>query len=137
MITILLISLCSVSLCCASEILIIVNQNNEISLLEKEQIIDLYMGRYQNFPNGEAAFPIDQQPTSEIRKIFYRKLVNKSVVQMNAYWAKLLFTGRCSPPRVMSDSDAVKKAVQENKGAIGYINSTELDDSVKVIGHAD
>lgn len=95
------------------------------------------MGRYQNFPNGEAAFPIDQQPTSEIRSTFYRNLVNKSVVQMNAYWAKLLFTGRSSPPRVMSDSEAVKKAVQENKGAIGYINSTELDDNVKVIGRAN
>jgi ABC-type phosphate transport system substrate-binding protein len=121
----------------ASEVLIIVNQENEISSLDKKQIIDLYMGRYQNFPNGDAAFPLDQQPVSEVRAIFYRKLVNKTVAQMNAYWAKLLFTGRASPPRVMSDSTAVKKAVQGNKGAIGYINSAELDNSVKVVGRAD
>lgn len=127
----------STSMCYASEVLVIVNSENEISSLDKKQIVDLYMGRYQNFPNGEAAFPLDQQPVSEIRAIFYRKLVNKSVAQMNAYWAKLLFTGRASPPRVMPDSAAVKKAVQENKGAIGYINSADLDNSVKVVGYVD
>ncbi len=124
-------------MCFAADVLVIVNQANEVSSLDKKQIIDLYMGRYQNFPNGEAAFPLDQPPVSEIRTIFYQNLVNKSVAQMNAYWAKLLFTGRASPPRVMTDSLAVKRAVRENKGAIGYIDSVDLDKTVKVVGRAD
>jgi ABC-type phosphate transport system substrate-binding protein len=137
LILILLMFFCSASTGLASEILIIVNQENQISSLDRKQIIDLYMGRYQNFPNGEAAFPLDQPPVSKIRALFYKELVNKSVAQMNAYWAKILFTGRASPPRVMPDSAAVIKAVQQNKGAIGYINSANLNDSVKVVGRAD
>lgn len=120
-----------------ADMVVVVNKENNTTELTKSQIIDLFMGRHQNFPNGETAFPIDHPPSSETRAEFYRKLVNKSVAEVNAYWARLLFTGRASPPRVFSDSAAIKKAVSENRGGIGYIDSSELDDSVKVISYAE
>ena len=132
----LLVFFCSVSTA-MPEILVVVNKENETTELTRSQIVDLYMGRYQNFPNGEAAFPLDHPPDSEIRSDFYRKMVNKSVAEVNAYWARLLFSGRASPPRVFSDSAAVIKAVSENRGAIGYIERSDLDDSIKVVGRAE
>ena len=71
------------------------------------------------------------------RSAFYRGLVNKSVAEVNAYWAKLLFTGRASPPQVVGNSRAVLAAVRDNKSAIGYVDSADVDDSVKVVARVD
>jgi ABC-type phosphate transport system substrate-binding protein len=60
--------------------------------------------------------------------------VGKSVAEVNAYWAKLLFTGRASPPRSLTDSETVLQVVRENRNAIGYIESEYADDTVRVVG---
>ena len=93
--------------------------------------LDLY------FPDGTMALRLDQSPKSQVRHDFYKNLVGKSVAQINAYWARLLFTGRASPPLVMSDSEGVLKAIKNNANAVGYINESELDSSVKVVGRVD
>jgi ABC-type phosphate transport system substrate-binding protein len=116
-----------------SEILVIVHRSNDIETMTRRQLVDLYMGRNMNFPNGKPAFPLDQASDSQMRADFYQILVNKSLAQVNAYWARLLFTGRSTPPRPLSDNSAVLKAVRENPNAIGYIDSAELDDTVKVV----
>ena len=60
-------------------------------------------------------------------------MVGKSLSQVNAYWARLLFTGRASPPRSLPSPAAILQSVRENKDAIAYIDSRDLDQSVKVV----
>ncbi len=116
-----------------SEILVIANQENQVSSLSKREIIELYMGRHLFFKNGTMALRLDQAPESEVRQQFYRKLVDKSVAEINAYWAKLLFTGRATPPQVLSDDSKVIAVVRDNKNAIGYIDAEAFDGTVKVV----
>ncbi|MDJ0880855.1 MAG: hypothetical protein QNJ56_04325, partial [Gammaproteobacteria bacterium] len=71
-----------------AEIVVVVNKNNDISALSQKEIIDIYMGRKQSFPNGKPALPLDQAAQSMIRKDFYQILINKSPAQINAYWAR-------------------------------------------------
>ncbi|MCG7994590.1 MAG: hypothetical protein JAZ19_04870 [Candidatus Thiodiazotropha taylori] len=117
----------------ASEIVVIVNRANSTDSMTRQQVLDLYMGRKHEYPNGGSALTIDQSPDSEIRASFYRELVNKSIAQVNAYWARLLFTGRASPPRTMADNQSVVKIVRDNRDAIGYVESSSLDDTVKMV----
>lgn len=117
----------------AAEVVIIVNPENPTSQLNRDQVIDIYMGRYTHFPDSSSAKPIDQAIDSPIRAIFYQKLVNKSVAQINAFWARLLFTGRATPPKALSDGKSVTNTVMNNRDAIGYIDSQYLDDKVKVV----
>lgn len=117
----------------AAEILVIVNLQNAVDKLSHQELMDLYMGRYTNFPNKVAALLLDMPMDSEIRDEFYRKLVGKSVAEVNAYWARLMFTGRASPPRAIEDAEQVIKFVGDNKNAIGYVYETEYDDSLKVV----
>ncbi|MBV1920666.1 MAG: hypothetical protein KUG73_08275, partial [Pseudomonadales bacterium] len=95
-------------------IVVIVNSENTASDFSQRQLVDLYMGRDLYFPDGSMALRLDQSPKSQVRHDFYRNLVGKSVAQINAYWARLLFTGRASPPQVISDSQGVLKAVRNN-----------------------
>jgi ABC-type phosphate transport system substrate-binding protein len=118
----------------AEELVIIVNSDNQTSELTHRQLVNLYMGRTQQFPDGTYALPLDQAPDSEARQIFYKELVGKSVAEVNAYWARLLFTGRASPPRTVADAETVLLVVRENRNAIGYIERKFVDETVKVVG---
>lgn len=53
--------------------------------------------------------------------------------QVKATWARLIFTGKAHAPREVADAAAVKKAVAADPKALGYIQKSELDPSVKVL----
>lgn len=116
-----------------AEIVVVVNRDNPVEDFSRRDLVDLYMGRVQHFSDGSLALRLDHPPDAGVRSQFYRQLVNKSVAEVNAYWARLLFTGRASPPQVINNSGAVLKAIRENRNAIGYLERSEVDDSVKII----
>ncbi|NGN96741.1 hypothetical protein G5S52_03445 [Grimontia sp. S25] len=111
----------------------VVNAENPLSALSSRQLVDLYMGRYNSYPNGESADTTDLPERSQERELFYRMLVGKSAAQVNAYWARLLFTGKSEPPQTVGSSDDVIALVRDNKNAIAYINEADLVDGLKVV----
>lgn len=116
-----------------ADIVVIVNPSNEIAELTQRQVIDLYMGRTSHFPNGEKLQRYDQAGHSSVRAGFYYRITRKSVAAINAYWARLIFTGRASPPRVVFDNLEMLKVVEENPSAIGYLEKKYLNDRVTVV----
>ena len=117
----------------SGDLVVVVNKENSIDELTPRELVDIYLGKDRTFDNGLIIVAYDQRNGSKERAVFYRFLVNKSVAQMNAYWARLLFTGRATPPSSVVDSQAVLKFVQYNEGAIGYIDSEYLDGTVKEV----
>ena len=114
-------------------IVVIVHPDNPVNSLSRNQVIDIFMGRFTCFPNGSIALPIDQAPDCQTRNDYYRLLVGKSVSQVNAYWARLLFTGRATPPRPLDSAVKVLEAVSNNRDAIAYINEQDSTASVKIV----
>ena len=53
--------------------------------------------------------------------------------QMKAHWAKIIFTGRGHPPEEAANSAEVKKLIVNNPNAIGYIDKSLVDATVKVL----
>jgi hypothetical protein len=109
---------------CAGELVVIVN--SAAAGMSKEQVADLYLGRSSDLT------PLDQVANSPIYVEFYKKATGRDLAQVKAIWSKIIFTGRGLPPRQMVDSAAVKKAVAANPKAIGYIEKSAVDGSVKV-----
>ena len=108
----------------AEEIVVIVNP--AATPISKEQIADLYLGR------GGVWTPIDQAVGSGIYVEFYKKATGRDIAQVKAIWSRILFTGRGLPPKQMPDSAAVKRAVAANPKAVGYIEKSAVDASVRV-----
>lgn len=127
-VVLLAMSICLVGVARA-ELIVIVNADNPIETLTREQVMDLYMGRRSHFPDGRHALPLDLDADSPLRKAYYQALVGKTVAQVNAYWARLLFTGRATPPRVLPSPEAVLEVVRANKDAMAYLDSQTLTDS--------
>ena len=122
--TALILTVLAVAIGHAQEIVVIVNP--AAALISKEQIADLYLGR------TGAWTPIDQAPDSLIYAQFYKKVTGHDSAQVKAIWSRILFTGRGLPPKQLLDSAAVKKAVAANPKAVGYIEKSAVDASVKV-----
>lgn len=120
-----------------AEVVVVANKINQVKMLTKKQVIDIYMGRTSLFPNGETALPLDQNADSLIRKLFYHNLVNKTVSEINAYWARLLFSGRAMPPQTLDGATSLINFIKHNKSAIGYIRLEDLTDEVQVISYVD
>lgn len=120
-----------------AEIVVVVNPGNPVQEFSHRELVDMFMGRTLHFPDGSLALRLDQSPKSQTREDFYRKLVNRSVAEINAYWAKLLFGGRATPPQNVDNAAGVLSTVQNNLNAIGYINREDLTDSVRVVGRID
>jgi hypothetical protein len=51
----------------AQELVVIVNPANRTTALSHRQLVNLYMGRTQQYPDGTFALPVDQAPDSTAR----------------------------------------------------------------------
>jgi hypothetical protein len=97
------------------------------SALSKEQVADLFLGKSQS------ATPIDQLEGSPTYAEFYRKATGRDAAQVKATWARLVFSGKAQAPRQLADAAAVKKAIAADPKAVGYIEKSAVDSSVKVL----
>lgn len=107
-----------------AEIVVVVNPDSGVTEMSRDEVVNIYMGRYQGLPTGDTAFPVDLEP---LREEFYRRLVNRTLSEVNSYWARLVFSGRASPPRRVDNPTAVLEVVANNRGAIGYLDTADVD----------
>ena len=111
---------------------VIVNPANN-NPIDQNEIARIFLGKNKSFADGTDAIAVDQYEGSTARAEFTERGLHKSEANLKAYWAQLLFTGRGTPPKIVGGDDSVKKLVAENPNLIGYIDSTKVDNTVKVI----
>lgn len=116
----------------AADIAVIVNKDNTNDV-SRSTIEKIYSGDMAAWPAGGGVAALDLPDDSAARAAFTSGLLRKSVSNVKAMWAAKLFSGRATPPKVVGSDADVKRAVAGNKNAIGYINASSLDDSVKSV----
>jgi len=115
-----------------ADIVVIVNPKNPAAALSAEQISAMYLGTTSTFPDGGAVALADQPESAGIRGDFYQKATGRSAAQVKATWARITFTGKGTPPKELKSDADVKAFVAGDAKAIGYIDSSAVDGSVKV-----
>jgi len=110
-----------------AEIVVVVNPKAAETSMTKDQVAQFFLGK------SSAMTPVDQPDSAPIRGEFYKKVTDKEASQVKALWSKLVFTGKATMPKEAADSAAVKKAVAADPKAIGYIEKSAVDASVKVV----
>ena len=115
-----------------AEVSVIVHPNNqaEISLSDIKRI---FLGMKRSYPNGNEAIPISYQANTELSKEFSKKVLDKSSHQLKAYWAKRLFTGKGTPPKVMDNIEHIVILVANNPSLIGFVPSDAVNETVRVV----
>jgi ABC-type phosphate transport system substrate-binding protein len=111
----------------ATEIAVIVNPKNPATRMFSEQAGQFFIGKSNQFT------PVEHNEGAALRAEFHQKVLGKEPAQVKAIWSKLVFTGKGQAPKEYATSAEVKKAVAADPGAIGYIEKSAVDDSVKMI----
>ncbi|MET0322624.1 MAG: hypothetical protein ABW069_18020 [Duganella sp.] len=117
----------AVALPASAEVVVIVSQKNPASRMFSEQASQFFLGKSNLFT------PVDLPESSAVRSEFYKKVADKDTAQVKALWSKLVFTGKATAPKEYASAAEVKKAVAADPKAIGYIEKSAVDDTVKVI----
>ena len=113
-----------------SEYAIVANKEMQGSSISMAVLKGIYLREVRNWGSGGGEIvPVDLSTANA----FYQNLFGKSYVQMQAYWLNMRIKYSVNLPISKKDADSVKKFVAENKGAIGFIKSGDLDDSVKLL----
>ncbi len=117
----------------AEDVVPVVSAKSAITSLKAAQVADIFLGKTNRFPDGTPAVPIDLSEEAPERERFYSQYTGKSPAQVKAYWSKIIFTGRGQPPRQAASGREMRKLVAENPNAIGYIDPSLVDSSVRVL----
>lgn len=109
-----------------ANIAVIVNKNNN-SQIDANTIKRVYLGKVEKFSNGQLVLPLT--PAQEqIKEEFNTTIVGRSSAQVSAHWAKMVFTGKGTPPVEKSDESEVIDAVTQSPTAIGYVSIDALNE---------
>jgi ABC-type phosphate transport system substrate-binding protein len=123
-------------LCCTdvmAEVVVVVDAKSGVERLTQDEVINIFLGRHRKLPTGIAALPIDQPVAGGLRAEFYRKLADKDLAEINAYWARLYFSGKTRPPLQANSASEVLAHVVGNPGGVGYLERNQADARVKIV----
>ena len=114
-------------------IAVVVNPGNSINTLSASEVKAIFLKKRKSFPGGDSAMPINQGEESDIYDDFASEVLQKDANQLKSYWSVQIFSGKATLPSVAHGDAAVKQQVSASAAAIGYIDSSHVDRSVKVV----
>jgi len=113
-------------------LVVVVNPESGVAQLTQDEARDIFLGRQKRLASGMPAHPVEQGVPLQVRARFYHALANKELADINAYWARLSFTGQARPPRQATSAEEVIRAVAADKGAVGLLEWSKADHRVRV-----
>ena len=130
-------ALCMASAGAFAQVAVVVNPKSPLATMTADQVSGIFLGKSNTLPSGGTAMPTDLPDSAPAHDLFYTKVTGKSSAQVKAAWSRLVFSGKATPPKELASAADVKKFVAANPDAIGYIEKSAVDSSVKVVFSAD
>lgn len=116
----------------SAELVVVVNASSSLQKASADEIQQVYLGKRGEI-SGVSLTPIDVSEGSDARKIFYDKVIGKDEAQLNAYWSRLIFTGKGAPPKAYFDESEVVEVILEDEDTIGYVDASNVREGLRVI----
>ncbi|MFZ5484565.1 MAG: hypothetical protein ACOZB0_10080 [Pseudomonadota bacterium] len=116
-----------------ADLVVVTPARSEVDSLSREDVINIFMGRFRQFPRGGTAHPIDLPGHHPDRARFYQLLINKSPAEVNAYWARLTFSGKTRPPPEARSVAEATDWLARQEGAIGYLDRSRVDARHRIV----
>jgi len=116
-----------------SAYVVIVNPNNPERSLDRKLLSDIFLKKVTRWPDGEACRPVDQRPSSSVRRRFSNDVHRRSVAAVRSYWQQQIFSGRDVPPPELESDVEVIRYVRRHRGAVGYVSARADLEGTRVV----
>ena len=118
----------------SAEVAIVVNRSNPISEQALKELVAIFEQRQQFWKTGERIHLILQESARPEKQIILRKVYRKGDEELKKYWLMKVFKGEIAGvPTTLSSNEAVKRFVRQVPNAIGFVDATTVDETVKVL----
>ncbi len=106
--------------------------NNANTLADKKMIGRLYTLEIKAWPDGSRAILYELSVDSE-RNEFCIAYTGKNADMIDSNLAKAVFVGRSKPHKIFKTDADIMEVVAKEKDAVGYVNESSLNGSVRVV----
>ncbi len=116
-----------------AEIVVVTNKDSSITVLDKQSVRSIFLGKKKFLSNGERIILVDQDKKSEVFTPFYIIATGKRPSQLSKYRIKRIFTGEMKAPKKVSSSSELITFIRNHKNSIGYLKKSDLTSDLKIV----
>ncbi len=116
---------------------VVAHPETQFSSVTRGELSKIFLGRLRTWSDGTPAVPIDQAPERAVRQRFSRAVLGRSVVMVEVYWKRMIFSGRGVPPDEVENDRRVLEFVRQRPGAVGYIDAATQPAGVRTLALED
>ena len=116
-----------------AEVVVVANTKLPVDSIDVELVGNVFLGKAFALPDGTRLIPLERPKDAKIKEDFHAKVTKKDLGQLNAYWSRLIFTGKNAPPNEVDDDEEVLALIKGNENIIGYVDSGSVTSDVKVV----
>ncbi len=118
----------------ALDIAVIVNKQNPVSKLTSMELSKILKLEKQYWEGGMKVYLVLQESGSSEKQIVLKRVYRMDDEGLKKYWLGKMFRGEISSfPKTLGSSEAVKRFISQVPNAIGFIDNSTADASVKVL----
>jgi ABC-type phosphate transport system substrate-binding protein len=116
------------------EVAVIVNRENPIDDLTYDQLVKIFKQDKRHWNDGRPIYLIMQEAGSPEKELVLKKVFKMDQEALKKFWLTRIFRGEIpSFPKTLSSNAAVRRFVGQVAVAIGFIDASTADETVKVL----
>ena len=115
-----------------AQVAIIAHKSVSSPAQEISALADIFTLNTKNWSDGTKITVVDYKNDTPSRTKFYAAL-GMSAGEMQKVWLRKQFSGKATPPILLSSEDDVLVRVAATPGAIAYISADKVNSTVKVL----
>jgi ABC-type phosphate transport system substrate-binding protein len=119
------------SILSAKDFVVITSSRTQINTLTPKIVKELFLKK-KSFVSDQEIIPVNLPSNEKLRAIFEEKVLATDRTELSDYWIEQHYQG-IAPPLTQKSQAGVKAFVKSVKGAIGYIEKSQMESGLRVL----
>ena len=113
---------------------IIVSKDNPTMEISSKDLVKIFRQERQYWEGGKKIYLIMRETGTPEKTLVMKTIYQMDDAELKKYWLGKVFKQEiASFPKTLSSNEAVKRFVRQAPNAIGFIDASSADDTVKVL----
>lgn len=126
------VSLCAFASASAGEVAVIVNRSNPTETVSLQELVKIFKQEKQQWDHGMRIYLVMREAGAAEKQVILKKVYGMTDEELKKFWLGKLFREEIGAfPQTVGSVEGMKRFVSQAPNAIGFIDASALDDSVK------
>jgi len=116
---------------CFGDIVLIASKASGIKSISKSELVSIYSGRGKRI-GSKSVKPV-MLKGGDVHEAFCKIFLKRSPSSVSKIWKKLVFTGKASMIKTLSDEADMIRQVSSHSEYLGYVDRKNINDDVVIV----